>query len=792
MLVPVKWLKKYIDIDVNTRDIANKVTDSGSHVESIKKYEDMSGLVIAEIKDIKKHENADKLSLVDLDYGENITVVTGATNMNVGDKVVFAKLGAKLPGNIEIREQEFKGIISKGMLCGYSELGVSEDNVQKNSEKGLIILPKDAPVGEDAVKYLDLDGEIIEFEITPNRSDCLSIIGMAREVAAVYNKKIKEPSLEISKKEDKYSDYFNGVDIKSNNCIRFITAVIKNVKIKNSPMYIQNALRDAGMRPINNIVDFTNYVMLEYGQPLHAYDLDTIEDKKIIVRNGQENEKLITLDDKERKIKEEDLLICDGKDRPIGFAGVMGGASTEVTNSTNTILIESACFDKDSIRKTSKRLNLRSEASSRFEKGVSPKLSEIAIKRFLKLIEETNSGVVVDGFDDKGSFEDREKIIKLRNSRSNMLLGINLTVEESKKYLESLELKTEIKGDDLYVNIPYFREDLVVEVDLIEEIGRLYGFHNIKAQALNGELTRGLKSELRKFIDKTRLNLYALGYSEIMTYSFISNKMFDKLTLNENNELRNTIKILNPLGEDFSVMRTTLIGNMLETIRRNLNNKQKDLRFSEVGNTFKKENNQMLETKLAVFALVGKYDFFDLKNDLINLLKKFGIKDIRFIREENNEIFHQGRCANILIDGENVGVLGEISPFVLENYDISERVNLCELNLDKIIKFKKDIIQYEEISKYPVVERDIAFIIDEDVESQDIIDVIFENGGEYIKFVQLFDRYKGEQIEKGKVSLAYEIGFQSKTETLKDKLVKEAFENITKALEDKFRIDLRS
>ena len=792
MLVPVKWLKKYVDINEDTKELADKITYSGSHVESINKFEHVEGLVVAQIKDIKKHEEADNLNLVELDYGENITVVSAAKNMNIGDKVVFAKYGAKLPGDITIGEVDFKGFKSRGMLVGYSELGISENYVNEKSQGGIIILPQDSPVGIDAVDYLDLDDEIIEFEITPNRPDCLSIIGMAREVAAVYIRKIVEPSIEISQFESSYNEFFDGVELESDKVNRFLTAVIKDVQIKDSPIYIQNALRDAGMRPINNIVDFTNFVMLEYGQPLHAYDLDKIKGKKLIVRDGLDGEKLTTLDEKEREIKESDLLICDGENAPIGFAGVMGGMSTEVDENTNTILIEAASFNAENIRRTSKRLNLRTEASTRFEKSVPAKLSEIAIKRFLKLVEETNSGTIVEGIEDKGDYKLTETQIVLRNKRSNALLGIDLNIEESKEYLESLELETKIDGDNLIVNIPYFRTDLTKEVDLIEEVGRMYGFHNITPKRLKGELTKGVKSDLRNLIDEVKLNIYALSYSEILTYSFVSNKMFDKLNIEEDNSLRNTIKIINPLGEDFSVMRTTLIGNMLETIKRNLNNRQFDLKFFEVGNTFQKYNDEMIEEKLLTFASVGEYDFYSIKNDLINLLNKFGIKDIRFKREESNNIFHAGRSADVLVDGEQIGTIGEISPFVLENYNIEKRVNLAEINLDKLLKFKKDAIQYEVVSKYPIVERDIAFVIDENIESQDIIDTIISSGGEYIKYVQLFDRYDGEQIEDGKVSLAYSIGFQSNTETLKDNIVKEAFENIENELRSKYDIDLRS
>lgn len=795
MLVPVKWLKKYLNLDgISTREIANRVTDSGSHVESINSYQDMNGLVVAEILDIRKHENTDKLNLVDIDYGdERLTVVSSAKNMQIGDKVVFAKLGAKLPFGIEIKEATFEGVVSKGMLCGYEELGVNEDYVLKDSQDGLIILDKDAKIGDDAVLYLDLDGDTIEFEITPNRPDCLSIIGMAREVAAIFKEKIKEPSLNISKQEDKYEKFFRNVKSESKSVKRFLTAIVKNVEIKKSPMYIQNYLRDAGIRPINNIVDFTNYIMLEYGQPLHAYDLDKIEGNSLIIREGKDGESLTTLDGEKREIKYEDLLICDGNSNPIGFAGIMGGESTEVSDSTKNILIEAACFDSEVVKKTSKRLALRTEASSRFEKGVSSKNADYGIRRFLHLVEKTDSGVVVEGIHSATEFEYESTNIKLRNSRVNQILGLDLSIDEIKKYLDSLELYAEIENDTLNVSIPYFREDLKIEVDLIEEIGRLYGFHNIKPKALKGQLTEGIKSHLRNFQDEVRNTVYGQGFTEILTYSFISKKQFDNLNIKDDSKLRDVIKILNPLGEDYSVMRTTLIGNMLDVIKRNLNNKQNNLRFYEVGNTFHyADDRQMLEHKLLTIGLVGDYDFYYLKNVLINIFNKFGVKAVRFEREENNPTFHAGRTANIIVNGENIGVIGEISPFVLDNLDIEKRIYISEINLDKLIKFVDSNIQYKPISKYPAVERDIAFIIDENVESQEIVDVVNENGGEYLVGIRLFDRYQGEQIEKGKVSLAYKILFQSQNSTLKDKYVKQAFQNIENGLKSKFNIELRS
>ena len=794
MLVPVKWLKQYIDLDADSRLIADKLTDSGSHVESIKSLDEgITNIKVAKVENIKEHESLKKLLLVDLNLGdEEITLVTGAKNMKVGDLVVAALEGANLPGGITIGEADFDGVKSKGMLLSYEELGYSDSLVPKNSKDGIIILTGDYKPGDCGIKALDLDDQVIEFEITPNRPDCLSIIGMAREAGASFEKTIEEPKNRVDSEIDKIEDYFNGLHIETEKTDRFILRVIKDVEIKESPQWMKNDLMKAGMRPINNIVDITNFIMLEYGQPLHAYDLDKIREKALIVRDAKDGEQLLTLDKNTRSLTSEDIVICDGKSNPIGLAGVMGGFDTEVTESTTNILIEAATFEDDSIRQTSKRLNLRSEASSRYEKKVPSKLAEVAIDRFCELIEATSSGIVVAGSYDHKKDQIEDRTLRLRNSRSNTLLGLDLDINQTRAYLENLGLETSIEGDEIITKIPYYREDLTIEADLIEEVGRLYGFHNIKPQPLKGALTEGLKSDLRNFMDQVRRDVFALGFSEILTYSFISEKQFDNLNLDKESKLRNVIKILNPLGEDFSVMRTTLLGNMLDVIRRNINNKENDLKLSELGNTFSlNDSNERIETKLLTLGLVGDYDFYYTKDIILNLLDKYGVNEIEFEKNDQNSIYHPGRCAHIIVDGQDIGTIGEIHPLVLENFDIGKRVYAAELNIDLLLTKKADQIRYQTVSKYPMVERDIALVVDKAVESQKIIDVIKDNGGQLLKSVQLFDIYTGSQIEEGKKSLAYKIGFQSDERTLKDKEVKAAFENILAALSDAFGVNLR-
>lgn len=792
MLVPVKWLKDYIDVNEDSRVIADKVTDTGSHVEAIQSMEEgISNIKVAQILDLRPHENLSKLSIVDLDLGnEKVTLITGAKNMKIGDKVIAALLGAHLPGGMVIGEAEFGGVKSPGMLCSYEELGIAENTIPKNSKDGIIILSKDAIVGENGIVALGLDDEVIEFEITPNRPDCLSIIGMAREVAATFDQKIKLPSDNIENAQGNISEVFRGLDVQTENSPRFLLRAIKDVKIEESPQFIKNYLIKAGMRPINNIVDLTNFIMLEYGQPLHAYDLDTIKGNAMIVRMAKEGEKVKTLDKNERSLLATDIVICDGNSNPIGLAGVMGGFDTEVTDNTKNILIEAATFTDENIRQTSKRLNLRSEASSRYEKGISVELPEKGLQRFLHLVEQIGAGTVIDGIYDHGEKLSEDRIIKLRNSRSNMLLGLDLSVEQTQKYLESLDLEVKRDGENLLVKAPYFRGDLTIEADLIEEVGRLYGFHNIKPQPLKGQLTEGLKSDKREFIDNLRLDIYALGFSEILTYSFISEKVYDKLNVEQNNRLRDVVRIMNPLGEDFSVMRSTLIGNMLDVVRKNLNNKASDLRLSEVGNSFQKENGEMVEHSLMTLGLVGDFDFFYLKDIVLKIFEKNNIENFRFVKNAENSIFHPGRCADVYLDDELVGSIGEIHPTVMDNFDISKRVYICELNVDKMMKHEGSS-RYEKVSRYPMIERDIALVVDKEVESQAIIDVISANGGENLKEVQLFDIYTGSQIESSKKSLAYKIGFQSDFRTLKDQEVKDAFENILDKLSEVFGVNLR-
>lgn len=570
MLLPINWLKTYVDIDIRPKDLADGLTYSGSHVESITSMErGIQNIVIGKIVEIDKHPDADKLFITKIDIGEDpLTIVTGAKNLKNGDFVPVAKIGSRLANGVEITSSEFRGVRSEGMLCSLNELGFMDNVIAKEFRDGIFVFDRDYPLGEDVKEYLQMTDNVIEFEITPNRPDCLSIYGMARETAATFNCDLKEIKPELKNEQGDIHSFSNGIELKTPYCIRYYSRVIKDVVIGPSPLWLQTTLMNAGVRPINNIVDITNYVMLELGQPLHAFDLDKLSGKKIIVRQAGDKEVLTTLDNVQRILDENDIVIADAEDS-IGLAGVMGGLDSEITLETKTVLLEGANFSDKHIRLTSKKLSLRTEASTRFEKGLDPNLCEQAVERVAELVEQIGAGIVVKGVIDIKQYKDKEKIIALRPERVEKLLGVEISIPDMHTYLNRLGFITSTKGTKIEVIVPSFRNDVEVEADLIEEIGRLYGFHNIESKPLFGALTRGEKSYKKQIESLVKNILQGVGFNEVMTYSFVSPKSYDKLNLNENALERNFIKLMNPLGEDFSTMRTTLVSNMLDLIERN-------------------------------------------------------------------------------------------------------------------------------------------------------------------------------------------------------------------------------
>ena len=797
MLLPIKWLKDYVKVDLDTKMIADGLTLSGSHVESIIGLnKGIDNVVVGKILSIEKHPNADKLLVSKVDIGsETLQIVTGATNLKEGDYVPVAKIGAKLPGGIDIQKTNFRGIDSYGMLCSLKELGYEDSVISKEMRDGIFVLDKEYPLGTSIVEILGLDDEVIEFEITPNRPDCLSIIGMARETSATFNIPLEEPEIRINNEVDSIENYLNGIEAPSENCNRYYARVIKDVKIEPSPLWMQIRLMEAGVRPINNIVDITNFVMLEYGEPLHAFDLETVAGRKIIVRQAEEGEKIVTLDGVERELTSADLVIAD-TEKAIGIAGVMGGFNTEIADSTRYVLLEGANFNSKSIRLTSKRLGLRTEASTRFEKGIDPNLCHLAVDRVCQLIEEINAGVVVKGSMDVYKNPRKEESISLRPSRVRKILGVELSEDEMVEYLNRLDIKSEIEDNIIKSKIPTYRLDIESEIDLVEEIGRLYGFHNIESKPLMGALTRGEKPYDKKIEELAKGILQAMGLNEAMTYSFISPRAYDKIKVTEDSPLRKVIKLLNPLGEDYSVMRTTLLPNMLELLSRNYNRGVEECYVYEIGNIFIPKELPLKELpeerKVLSIGFYGKEDFYFLKEVVNTLLESLGIKDVEYIREENNPSFHPGRTAIVLVDGKNIGILGEIHIDVLENYEMKKRAYVAQIDFHELVKLANLERKYKPLPKYPAVLRDLALVVKEDILVGDIEKIISKHGGGLIENIELFDIYRGDPIPEGMKSVAFSIIFRSHDRTLRDEEINEILEAIIKDLEVTFDAKLRA
>lgn len=782
---------------MDIRKIADELTSSGSHVESIIGLDKgIKKIVVGKILEIKAHENADKLVVCQIDVGsEVLQIVTGASNVFEGAFVPVALVGAILADGSKIKKGKLRGVESFGMLCSLEEMGYAEGVIPKEAKDGIYLLNKEYPLGTDMVDLMELHGHVLELEITPNRPDCLSIIGMARETAATFNKELRLPEIIVENEVEDISEYIDGVQIQTDKCSRYYTRVIKDVEIKPSPIWLQTRLMEAGIRPISNIVDITNYVMLEYGQPLHAFDLDRIEGRNITVRHGLADENLITLDKIERKLGEDDLIIAD-ESGPIALAGVMGGFDTEVTDQTKTVLLEGANFDSKQIRISSKKFNLRSEASSRFERGIDKTLAQEAVDRVCQLVEQIGAGKIVKGNIDV--YEDRaeEFNINLRPEKANALLGTDIRVEQMLVYLNGLGLKSDFDGKTINTIIPTFRLDLKKEVDLIEEIGRLYGFHNIERKELVGRLTRGNKPRGRDIEEIAKTILQGMGVNQAMTYSFISPKAYDKIKVAEDSKLRKYIKLMNPLGEDYSVMRTTLIPNMLELLSRNFNRGVEEAYLYEIGNVFipveLPVNSLPEERKILSIGFYGESDFYFLKEIVDTILNRTGIVDVDYIRESENPTFHPGRTAKLLMGGKEIGILGEVHPDVLENYDLKKKAYIGHIDFTDIVENSDLNIEFKQLPKYPAITRDLALVVKEDLLVGEIDKLIRKHGEGLIEKIDLFDIYTGDQIEDGMKSVAYSIVYRSHERTLIEKEINEIQDKIIKDLENTFNAKLRS
>lgn len=795
MLVPLKWLRDYVDIDRETQEFADMMTMTGSKVEKVEFFgKETNGVEVCKILEIEQHPDADRLKVtkVEVADGQILQIVTNATNINVGDYVPVARIGAVLPGDFKIKKGKLRGVLSEGMFCGAEELTIPSQYVEEHKKDGIYILDHQDSfeLGMDVREALGINDALIEFEITSNRPDCRSIIGIAREAAVTLGKGLKYPQITVngSDEEMKFE-----IDVQTELCKRYCGKVIKDVKVGPSPYWMQRRLIEAGMRPINNIVDITNYVMLELGQPLHAFDLEDIKYNKMIVKLAQEGEKFTTLDGAQRTLTS-DMLVIGNQDKTLDLAGIMGGENSEVKDNTTSIFLEGASFAKENIRATSKKLGLRTEASSRFEKGIDVNLTEAAVNRACQLIEELGCGTVLNGMLDYYPKKEEVQKITANPERINKLLGVNVPMDQFINILERLEFKCNlISSDKLELEVPSFRLDICEDADILEEVARIYGYENIPSATLEGNATAGVKTNKQKFMDNVKSNSIAVGLNEILTYSFVSPRGVDKLNLAEDDERREFVKIINPLGEETSVMRTTLIPNMLDVISTNLSHKVEEVYAFECGNTFRPQEGLPVETKKLSIGMYGKeVDFFSIKGAVETILTNVGFDGYEVEPETKNLTFHPGRCAKLVYNNICIGTFGELHPDVLENYDLNQRVYVAEIDIDLVFENLNNSKVYNPLPKYPATTRDIALLVKDEVFVKQIEDIIKANGSDILESYQLFDVYKGAQIEEGHKSIAYSITYRSKDKTLTDEDVAKVHDKIVIELSEKLNANLRS
>lgn len=797
MLIPINWLKEYVDIeDLSVRDLSDGLTLSGSHVDSIINLnKGITNVVVGKILTLTSHKDADNLKIAQVDVGSKVVqIVTGALNIKAGDLVPIALDGAVLPGNKRIEDTTIRGQASQGMMCSYQELGVEDKLVPKESKNGILILPSEFELGKDINEVLGFDGSILDIEITFNRPDCLSILGIARESAATFDKDFRFPKIKILNPEDEISQYLNEVRIDSPDlCTRYYAKVIKDVKIGPSPLWLQRKIMDAGMRPVNNIVDATNYVMIEMGQPLHAFDLEKMKGRKIIVRSAGDGETILTLDKETRQLSNDMCVIAD-QDNAQCIGGVMGGYESEITEKTNLIIMECANFNSKSIRFTSKKLGLRSEASSRNEKALSPRNVSYANERVCQIIEQIGAGTIVNGHYDVGVTDFDEKTVTLRPYKCDELLGINIDTDKMLKILNSLEIESRIEGDVIVSKIPHFRPDIEQEADLIEEVGRIHGFEKIEPQALNGDILKGTRSDLANLEERIKNYLSGIGFCEITTYSFISPKKYGMLNVPQNSDLNKDIRIINPLGEDFSSMRTTLLAGVLDVVAKNLNYGNKKGKLYEVGNVFRSEVIPVVdlpqEIRTLSIAMYGETDFYQMKGVVENIMKQYQI-DVEHLSVNDNPSFHPGRGAGIFHKDIYLGTMGEIHPMVAKKFDIKEKVYITELNVETILSLQNTERKYSEIPKLPSITRDMALVLADEFEVGEVIKEVKSRNYEFLEKVDFFDMYKGKGIEEGFKSLAFSFVFRSRSRTLNDEEINQIFNKIVTDLQIRFNAKLR-
>ncbi len=783
-----RWLLDYVDVsDIDEKTFADKMTLSGSKVESWStEGEELKNVVVGKILSLERHPDSDHMWICSVEVGadEPIQIVTGAQNLKVGDFVPTALHNSVVHGGHKITKGKLRGVESCGMLCSLGELGLTVHDFPYAIEDGIFVLGDDCDrtPGKDIKEAIGLNDTVTEFEITPNRPDCLSVVGLARETAVTFGRKLSVPSTEYKTVGENVNDYLHSVTIEAaDKCFRYAGAVVKNVRVKPSPKWLRERLRASGVRPINNIVDITNFVMLEYGQPMHAFDLRYLDGGKVIVRNAAEGETITTLDGVERALSPEMLVIAD-EHKPVAVAGVMGGEYSGIMDDTNTIVFESACFYGPSIRKTAKKLGMRTEASGRFEKGLDPDGCLLSLSRALSLVELLDAGDIIEGVEDVYPNPKKQTVIDFCPDWVNNFIGINVSADEQKKILTDLEF--EVKDGKIYV--PSFRSDVEHKADISEEIARFYGFDKISVRDLQGAADGGL-NEFQKFEKLIISKCIALGLSEIVTYSFISPKAYDKIALPSDSPLRKCVVISNPLGEDTGVMRTSMLPSMLDTLSRNYNNRNLTAYLFENGKVYipNGENELPNENRTLSIGIYGDgADFFTLKGKVEAIFACAGIKDYDVEAVTDNPTYHPGRTAKFTVNGETLAVLGEIHPDVAENYSIGTKVYAAEISMDGIYKYQHTKRVYKPSPRFPALTRDIAVVCDRITPVLLLEKVIAKAVGKTLEHISLFDVYQGDQIEKGKKSVAFSMRLRAADRTMTDTEADEAMGKAIHALEE--------
>ena len=794
----LSWIKAYVpDLDVTAQEYTDAMTLSGTKVEGFEKMDaDLDRIVVGQIEKIEKHPDADKLIICQVNIGtETIQIVTGAPNVKEGDKVPVVldggrvagghEPGQRVAGGIKIKKGKLRGVPSNGMMCSIEELGSNRDMYPEAPEYGIYIFQKDVEVGSSAISALGLDDVVFEYEITSNRVDCYSVIGIAREAAATFRKEFHPPVVTPTGNDEDVNDYVK-VTVKDQElCPRYTARVVKNIKIGPSPEWMQRRLASVGIRPINNLVDITNYVMEEYGQPMHAYDLDTIAGREIVVRRAEDGEKFVTLDGQEREMDSSVLMICDGE-KSIGVAGIMGGENSMITDNVKTMLFEAACFNGTNIRKSAKKIGLRTDASGKFEKGLDPENAQAAIDRACQLVEEMGAGEVVGGMVDVYAEKREPSRVTFDAEKINALLGTDLTKEQMLGYLKLVELEYDETTNEIVA--PTFRQDIHRLADVAEEVARFFGYDNIPTTLPSGEATTGKLSYKLRIEEVARNIAEFCGFSQGMTYSFESPKVFDKLLLPEDSKLRQAIEIRNPLGEDYSVMRTTSLNGMLTSLATNYNRRNKNVKLYELGNVYLPKALPLTELPdermQFTLGMYGEGDFFSMKGVVEEFFDKIGLRGKETYDPNAGKTFlHPGRQANIIYDGTVVGYLGDVHPDVADIYGIGERAYIAVIDMPEIVARATFDRKYEGIAKFPAVNRDLSMVVPKNIMVGQIEEVIEKNGGAHLESYSLFDLYEGAQIKPGFKSVAYSITFRAKDRTLEESDISKAMDKILAGLE---------